>query len=137
MTFDFIFAPPYTERVIDRYETTTVVISTAKVTDSAAFAETAISHSEYNKGHWIIVENYYSLEEAKKGHKKWIETITNEPLPAYLEDVSLCHIKQLVDECGLNDWKFPRQIKKPAKTQQKTNKRLLLITTPTFSKEVN
>jgi len=63
----------YEDRKIARYddEKTGLMVSTCSVTDSSAGYETAIEHPSYNGGHIIIVEEYTSVEKAKKGHAKW------------------------------------------------------------------
>jgi len=66
------------------------VIDTASVTDSEKPHETGIKHPFYNDGSWVIVELYDTIEEAEKGHDKWIEIMNKNP--EYLEDVNKSEI---------------------------------------------
>lgn len=72
---------------VDFYKDENVLISTVEVKDSSFNYETAISHSEYNDGVFIIVDNYHTLEDAKRGHSKWVNTMTHGPLPDKLIEV--------------------------------------------------
>ena len=82
----------YKERKVDRYEKGSLAVDTARVTDSEFQYETAIKHPCYHEGYWIIVENYNTLCEAKKGHKKWVEIMTRDELPKVLKDVGCSEI---------------------------------------------
>lgn len=93
----------YEDRKVDRYEMGDLIISTARATDSDAPYETAVSHPSYNKGEFVIVENYWNAEDAQKGHDKWVDIMNNPVLPKTLTDVSLSGVSQLLDMFG-DDW---------------------------------
>jgi len=68
----------YEERKVDRYEEGNLTIDTCLITDDDEYNyETAIKHPFYNNGNWVIVEQYYTKEEAQNGHNKWVETFKN------------------------------------------------------------
>lgn len=121
--FDFfLMEETYEERKIRRYENKNLIISTAIVIDSPAFAETAISHKQYNNGNWIVVENYENKKEAIKGHEKWKKKMTSKILPKNLTDISRAEIKQLCDVFSdRNDCVYTLK-EKTKKTTKKTKK---------------
>ena len=80
---------------VDRYTGDNFVVDTTKVSDSAEPYETGIKHPAYNENAWVIVEMYNTIQEAEKGHKKWIKTMTKPNLPKQLEDVSTSFIAAL------------------------------------------
>ena len=84
----FEMANTYDQRKVDLFEGKNLKISTAAVTDSPNPYETAINHIDYNDGEWIIVEEYKTKEEARKGHNKWVLMMTKQELPNMLIDVS-------------------------------------------------
>jgi hypothetical protein len=87
----------YEDRKIARYEDGDILVSTAKITDSAHYTlETAIRHPFYNDGQHIIVETYNTVEDAKVGHERWVKVIQGE-LPESLTDVSNIPITELAD----------------------------------------
>ena len=63
------FAKPF----IEKYETEDLSISTCRVEDAEEPFETAIKHSSYNNGEWIIVAEASTTEEALYWHNKWID----------------------------------------------------------------
>lgn len=92
----------YEDRKVARWEKEDATIDTCKVSDSKSPYETGIRCNRYNDNHWIIVEEYNTLEEAKEGHNKWIETMKNPP--SQLQDVSTCDIKVFAET--ITDKKF-------------------------------
>ena len=95
MLFDFLNMPSYDQRKIGRHEEENLIVSTVTVTDSAAGHETAVSHPDYNNGSYIVVEEYYTREDATIGHEKWVKLMTSEDRPKELKDVSTCEIAKL------------------------------------------
>lgn len=86
----------YESRKVDRYEGENLVIDTCLVTDDPDYPyETAVSHPEYNNGEWVIVEQYLSKEDAKTGHNKWVEIMTNS-LPDELINIGAGNIGKLL-----------------------------------------
>ena len=81
----------YEQRKIDNFENETLLVSTAKIFDSEFPIETAVADHRYNNGNIIIVENYLTEEEAKIGHKKWVDLMLNNP-PEVIGDVSQAKI---------------------------------------------
>lgn len=81
-------------RAVDNTEINEATIDTCLVTDSNQPYETGISHKSFDKGNWIIVEQYDTKEEAQKGHDKWVELFTKE-IPKTLKNVSNCEIIQI------------------------------------------
>ena len=97
MLFDFLsMADDREERKIANTEINGATIDTCAVTDSNNPYETAISHPNYRNGHWIVVQEYNSKEEAKLGHSEWVEKFTDK-LPEEVVDVSTCEIAQFVN----------------------------------------
>ena len=94
----------YEDRKVGRYETDELIVSTARVTDSGAPYETAVSHDNYNDGKFVIVENYWSLDDATDGHERWVNVMTSPILPESLRDVSMAGIAQLLDMVD-DDWR--------------------------------
>jgi hypothetical protein len=108
--FEFIFPTPIP---IDRYELPDIfgkmilVIDTCGgMTDSDHFYETGISHISYNNGDWIIVEGYDTEEDARNGHNKWVKIMTDESLPAILNDVSTSFLAKALDEFSSDEKSF-------------------------------
>lgn len=64
--------------------------------DTEHLYETGIAHPEYNDGHWVIVEEYDSKEEAAKGHKQWVKRVDTDQLPECLPDVSSAAVASLL-----------------------------------------
>ena len=98
----FSMAGDYKERAVARHEDadTLLTIDTARVTDSAHDYETAVSHSAYNDGDWVIVEVYDTEEQARMGHDKWVKVMTAPSLPDRLFDTSTAAIKGLAEAFG-------------------------------------
>ena len=65
-------------------------VSTVINSDSNKPYETAIAHTNYNHGNWIVVEEYDTKEQAKEGHERWILRMSSSPLPEVLIEVSTC-----------------------------------------------
>ena len=109
--FDWVsMAGNYEERKVNRYKKGDLIIDTAMVTDSEFQYETAIKHPCYHEGYWIIVENYDTLNEAKKGHKKWVEVMTRDKPPEELVDVGCAETAYLCDSLGFSR-SFKRELK--------------------------
>ncbi len=87
----------YSDRKVDNFKQGKLTVDTARVTDAAKDYETAVKHPQYNDGAWVIVEIYDTKAEAQVGHDKWVKTMTTEPLPATLKDVSSAEIAELLD----------------------------------------
>ncbi len=89
----------YEARKVTRFEDADnlITVDTCSVSDGHHPYETGIEHPEYNGGLFIIVEAYDTIEDAQKGHDKWIEIITHEPLPVALED---CQNSEITDHFG-------------------------------------
>ncbi len=93
-------ADNHEERVVAHHEKGGLMVDTCAVTDSRQPYETAVSHPSYNEGKWVIVELYPSKEDAQKGHDRWVEQMTTNPLPIKLEDVSTAMTAEMLDELG-------------------------------------
>lgn len=80
-----------TNQPIERFEIDGyVVVDTSMVSDSSHPYETAVSHINYNPNSWIVVEMYNTEEEAKIGHQKWVDRMSDKDnLPETLTDVWL------------------------------------------------
>lgn len=101
--------------MVGRYDSGTLIVDTAEVSDGSRPYETGVSHPEYNEGKWVIVEAYHTWDAAMKGHEKWVATMTSEDLPTSLKDCLNGEISQLLDMIsivgGQPDWKeYPRTI---------------------------
>lgn len=96
--FDFLnMVGNYEQRKVDRFEQDDLIIDTCAVNDINDYDyETGIEHPSYNKGSWVIVEQYKTKAQAKKGHKNWIKIMTSKKLPKQLKDVSTCNTKQFM-----------------------------------------
>jgi hypothetical protein len=100
----------YETRKIARDEFSWGFISTAKVFDSRAFAETAVKHPDYNGGKLIVVANYDSSTSAKLGHAAWVKRMTDKELPKKLVDVSQAGVAEFMD--AVSDTKQHRVFKR-------------------------
>jgi hypothetical protein len=99
--FQFMqMAGNYNTRRVARYEESGIVISTAYVNDGKKDYETAVLHSKYNNGSWIIVGGYATKEEAQTGHDEWVKIMTAKKLPNYLDDCSNAEISQMAEALG-------------------------------------
>ena len=88
----------YDERRVDRYENDEILVSTVEVTDGDKPFETAIKHPEYGKtGAMIIVEKYDTVEQAQKGHTKWVELVKTDTLPDTLVDCQNAAVSKLIN----------------------------------------
>lgn len=92
----------YKERLVENTKVGEGQVDTVRVTDCDQPFETAISHPLYNKGDWIIVENYDTKEDAKLGHAKWVERL--EALPKSFTDVNQCHIAKIAEKVFGEEW---------------------------------
>lgn len=84
----------YKERLVENTRINDAIIDTCRVMDAEKPYETAIKHPSYNNNEWIIVQEYDTIEEAKKGHREWVLKFTNS-LPDKLIDVSTSTIAKL------------------------------------------
>lgn len=105
MLFDFMnMFYNYDTRAVARYEDGDLVVDTCSVSDSEKHYETAILHPEYNDNNFIIVAEYDTLEDAKRGHSIWTEIMTYNPLPEQIVDVSTANVAKLEDMVN-PDWR--------------------------------
>jgi len=88
----FNMADNYEDRKVARFDGSDFIIDTCAVTDSDQPYETGVQHPKYNDGEWVIVEMYEDVDAARVGHDKWVVTMTNDPLPNQLIDVSTSEI---------------------------------------------
>jgi hypothetical protein len=91
----------YEQRKISRYDKNGVLVDTARVSDGKQPYETGVEHPQYNNGNMIIVEGYDTIDAAKKGHDKWVKTITGEKLPDVLKDCCNAGIAQFGNCIGM------------------------------------
>ena len=110
--FEFMFdAGNYQDRVVGRYDGDGTMVSTASVSDGRHPYETAFQHPDYNDGDMVIVEAYDSREQAADGHARWVEIMTNGPLPESLIDCQNSHISHLYGSLDGDALTFPRKYK--------------------------
>lgn len=93
---------PYEERMVDRYESDTVIVSTIRAVEGHKDFETAVASPLYYDGKWIVVSAYDTIEFAKQGHEEWVKRMTTEPLPEELCDVGNTRMAELYRKAGLN-----------------------------------
>ena len=91
------------ERKVDNFKLGNLVIDTCYVTDGDKDYETAVSHPNYNKSKWIIVESYDTKKEAQIGHNKWKKIMTSDNLPDKLIDCLNDETSQFADLFGRNN----------------------------------
>ena len=96
----------YEDRMVDRHEEDSLVVSTAFVTDGIKDYETAVKHPLYNDGEFVIVENYTTKEKAQIGHNVWVKKMTGEELPEKLVDCQNSHLSLMLDG---DDLEFEKQ----------------------------
>lgn len=89
----------YDDRKVNRFENEDMIIDTCGVTDGDNPYETAIAHFLYDDKNWIIVESYETIDEAKKGHEKWVKLMIENP-PEYLRDCCNSAISKFVERFG-------------------------------------
>lgn len=68
----------YEDRLVDNTMGKFGGVDTAMANDTG-FYETAVQNEKYNAGRMIIVEQYETREEAKKGHKEWVKELKSKP----------------------------------------------------------
>lgn len=88
----------YEQRKVANTVVGETVIDTCAVTDSTCGFETGIQSPLYNGGLWVIVEEYDSKADAKRGHARWVKKMAKPP--ATLTDTSSCSIKRLLNAFG-------------------------------------
>ncbi len=94
--FDFLgMESNYKDRLVENTKVGGGEVDTVMVTDSEEPYETGICHPQYNEGSWVIVEMYNTKEEAKEGHKRWVEVFSKDELPIKLQDVGTSAISEL------------------------------------------
>ena len=99
----------YESRKVARFDADWGFVSTAEISDSDAPFETAVCHSSYrDDGKMVIVENYYSREDAEAGHAKWVKKMTAKRLPKKLVEAGLSGIGQLCNALGGPE-EYPRR----------------------------
>ena len=86
----------YEERKVNKTDYDWGMISTAKVSDGRKPYETAVKHRDYNDEKMVIVDCYDTIEEAEKGHDKWI--VTMESPPEELKDIANSEIQEFIGE---------------------------------------
>jgi len=102
--FDFLEMKPHEERKVKNFKGKEgLVVDTASVGDTSHPFETGITHPLYNDGEWIIVEEYDSKKDAKKGHGKWVGIMTAKKLPNKIEDVSTAEVSILLKQVNPKD----------------------------------
>lgn len=106
--FNAFFIPG---KKIDRFKLDDLVVSTIAPSDNSGY-ETAVSHPNYDRGHFIVVEEYSTIEAAKEGHERWVKTMTTLPLPESLVDVGTNMIATLATILGA-DPKSPYEEQDP------------------------
>ena len=84
----------YSDRKIGRYESEGCLVSTCRVTDGRQPYETAVEHEDYGDT-MVIVEAYDTRSGAKRGHRRWVKTMQENP-PAKLVDCQNAWISQLI-----------------------------------------
>ena len=72
----------YNNRRIQRTECPDYIVSTVKAPDTPYY-ETAIMSPKYNKGSWIIVQEYNTETEAREGHERWLTCMELQPIQLY------------------------------------------------------
>ena len=70
----------YEERVVKNDKCADFTLDTARVTDRNWIYETAVAHSRFNNGDWIILDGCGSKEEAVEMHNKWLNKLQNEDI---------------------------------------------------------
>ncbi len=102
----------YQSRKVGRWDNDdgSMMVSTCSVTDGERPYETAFKHPEYNNGLMVIVEAYASREDAEAGHAKWVDVMTNGPLPNELVDCMNSTVSALCGAFGGDEGiRFPRK----------------------------
>lgn len=104
--FEFLLdVDNYKQRKVARFETTDLIVSTARVSDGLKPFETAVKHPNYNEGNIVIVESYNTKKQAQQGHNKWIKVMTAETLLLSLVDCLNAKVAQFAKalESSLTD----------------------------------
>lgn len=70
------------QRKVKNTEIKDCVVDTCYANDTEMF-ETGISYKKINDGNWVVVEEYSTKEEAKKGHEKWVKKMKKNPKSLY------------------------------------------------------
>lgn len=82
-----------------------LTISTIRVPDAKRDFETSISHPAYNEGHWVAVEEYDTITQARAGHQRWVDKMTEDALPDCLRNVSTARVARFIDFFKGKDWR--------------------------------
>jgi hypothetical protein len=90
----------YEDRKVARFDADWGMVSTARVSDGRQPYETAVCHKQYNDDKIVIVEAYDSVDEAKKGHERWVKTMTSKRLPKELVDCCNAEVGQFAEALG-------------------------------------
>lgn len=107
--FDFLAdIGTYESRRVGRYDDEKLMVSTAGVSDGNYPYETAVRHPDYNNNQMVIVQAYDTKQEAEAGHAEWVERMTKEPLPEFLQDCQNSEVSQFLEA---SDLRFERTSK--------------------------
>lgn len=99
----YLDAYNHNERNIGNFKNDDGVVDTCAVSDGNQPYETGIKHFQYNKGEWVIVEAYSTIQEASVGHDKWVKMLVDGTLPNPLVDCNNAVIQQLYTDLFGND----------------------------------
>lgn len=75
----------YEQRKVDNTKEGDWEVDTARVTDRGWIYETAVRHTDFRGGDWIVVEGVNTKEEAFVIHDKWVEFMRGNPSVIYDE----------------------------------------------------
>jgi hypothetical protein len=101
--FEFLFMAPYEQRKVANFSNgKDMIVDTCSVNDSSRPFETGIASPFYNKGEWVIVEEYDTKKQAQVGHDKWVKIMTTQPLPETIKDVSSCGLIEFGKALGVD-----------------------------------
>ena len=80
---------PIAERRVARFgaDNDDLVIDTSFVEDTNLFEIGIIDKRYREDGHWIIVEEFKTKEEAQSAHDKWVRVLTGDNPPDEIEDI--------------------------------------------------
>lgn len=67
------------ERAVKNTKTDGFTLDTCLVTDRLWNYETAVKHTGFNNGDWIVLEGCETIEEAEAMHEKWLTILKGNP----------------------------------------------------------
>lgn len=73
----------YEQRKVNNTKEGDWEVDTAMVTDRGWIYETAVRHTDFRDGLWIVVEGVNTKEEAFVMHDKWVEFMRGNPSEIY------------------------------------------------------